>query len=302
MQPGLASEPSEVVWHVRETYSPAETPLSDVTAHTDNAYMEIPSRLDYQAITGRSGRFLSHTVQTGDSLWVIAQTYETDIATLLALNPEVDSTIIQPGQVLQVVPGFQGLTHEVAWGDTLAQIASTYEVTMEEIVEANQLASRDHLQVGELLLLPGAEVRSDRVIAASRSTHSRRATASGGLSLTWPIRGGLHSSEFGQRWGGFHSGIDIAVPAGTPAAAAASGTVIFAGWDGGYGYSVILDHGGGYQTRYAHASQLLVAEGEPVAQGENVILVGATGNSTGPHLHFEVLVNGDPQNPRLFLP
>lgn len=115
--------------------------------------------------------------------------------------------------------------------------------------------------------------------------------------FTNPARGSL-SSGFGQRWGRLHSGIDIAAPEGTSIAAADGGTVTFSGYNnGGYGNLVIVDHGNGKQTYYAHCSKLLVSVGDPVGQGQEIALVGSTGRSTGNHLHFEVRVDGVAQNP-----
>jgi murein DD-endopeptidase MepM/ murein hydrolase activator NlpD len=98
-----------------------------------------------------------------------------------------------------------------------------------------------------------------------------------------------------------HEGIDIAAELGTPIQAAASGTVIHAGWLGGYGNLVVVDHGDGLATAYAHASAILVAVGQQVSQGDTLSLVGSTGNSSGPHLHFEVRVNGSAVDPLLYL-
>lgn len=115
--------------------------------------------------------------------------------------------------------------------------------------------------------------------------------------LIWPIAG-VVTSEFGPRWGGFHPGIDVAGPYGTPIHAAKDGVVIFAGWEGGYGNFVLIDHGGGIVTGYAHQSQVAVAQGQDVRQGQVIGYEGSTGDSTGPHVHFEVRINGAAQDPR----
>jgi murein DD-endopeptidase MepM/ murein hydrolase activator NlpD len=122
--------------------------------------------------------------------------------------------------------------------------------------------------------------------------------SSGGL--IWPCDG-VVVSGFGMRWGRMHEGIDIGCAYGTPNRAAAAGTVIHAGWLGGYGNLVVVDHGNGLSTAYAHASSILVGVGQQVAQGQTVSLVGSTGNSSGPHLHFEVRVNGVAVDPLPYL-
>ena len=116
----------------------------------------------------------------------------------------------------------------------------------------------------------------------------------------WPVNGPVVSG-YGWRWGRMHEGIDITASSGTPIWAAAAGTVIYAGWLGGYGNLVVVDHGNGLSTAYAHASAILVGVGQQVSQGETVSLVGSTGNSSGPHLHFEVRVNGAAVDPLLYL-
>ena len=129
------------------------------------------------------------------------------------------------------------------------------------------------------------------------STGTGQVSAAG---LVWPCDG-VVVSGFGMRWGRMHEGIDIGCAYGTANRAAAAGTVIHSGWLGGYGNLVVLDHGNGLSTAYAHASTLLVGVGQSVAQGETVSLVGSTGNSSGPHLHFEVRVNGQAVDPLLYL-
>ena len=118
--------------------------------------------------------------------------------------------------------------------------------------------------------------------------------------MIWPVSGPV-TSGFGWRWGRMHEGIDIAVPTGTPVAAAASGRVIYAGWMGGYGNLVVIDHGGGIATAYGHNSSIAVGNGSSVSQGQTISYAGSTGHSTGPHVHFEVRVNGSPVDPLGYL-
>jgi murein DD-endopeptidase MepM/ murein hydrolase activator NlpD len=127
---------------------------------------------------------------------------------------------------------------------------------------------------------------------------------SGSDTLVWPVTGPI-TSPFGWRilWGqrNFHTGMDIGVGYGTPVGAAAPGKVVLAGWDGGYGRCVLIDHGDGLATRYAHLSRIDVGLGEQVSRGAVVGNVGESGNADGPHLHFEVIINGNVQNPLLYL-
>ncbi|MDP8993007.1 MAG: M23 family metallopeptidase, partial [Actinomycetota bacterium] len=122
-----------------------------------------------------------------------------------------------------------------------------------------------------------------------------------GMGLSWPLRGPV-TSPFGSRWGRLHAGIDISGGTGTPIRAAKAGIVIFAGTMSGYGNVVIINHGGGFSTLYAHQSRLGTNDGASVGQGQVIGFVGSTGHSTGPHLHFETRVGGSPQNPMRYLP
>jgi murein DD-endopeptidase MepM/ murein hydrolase activator NlpD len=123
----------------------------------------------------------------------------------------------------------------------------------------------------------------------------------GGGGCIWPTRGTV-TSGFGNRWGRLHAGIDVAAPTGTPIWAAKAGTVIFAGQQSGYGNVVIISHGGGLTTLYAHQSKIAASQGQEVAQGDTIGAVGSTGRSTGPHLHFETRYGGSPRDPRGCLP
>ena len=126
------------------------------------------------------------------------------------------------------------------------------------------------------------------------------ANASLGISLVRPVSGTI-TSRFGRRSRGTHTGLDIATSTGTPVGAAAAGTVTYAGRKGTYGNLVVIDHGNGVQTYYAHCSSIAVTAGQHVSQGQTISTVGSTGNSTGPHLHLEIRLNGICQNPQNYL-
>ena len=166
-------------------------------------------------------------------------------------------------------------------------LAGSRETREEYLAEVEALAAQSAALA--------ATIRDSQAGAGSTGTGAPSAAG-----LIWPVDG-VVVSGFGMRWGRMHEGIDITASSGTPIRAAASGTVIHAGWLGGYGNLVVIDHGNGLATAYAHASAILVSLGQQVAQGETVALVGSTGNSSGPHLHFEVRVNGVAVDPLLYL-
>ncbi len=116
-----------------------------------------------------------------------------------------------------------------------------------------------------------------------------------------PIRGGSFSSSFGSRWGRKHEGVDWSCSVGTAILASSKGKVSFAGWQNGYGNTIVINHGNGLRTKYAHLSRIAVSAGQAVEQGQSIGYSGNTGNSTGPHLHFEILLDGEPVNPMNYL-
>jgi septal ring factor EnvC (AmiA/AmiB activator) len=159
-----------------------------------------------------------------------------------------------------------------------------------------------------------AEERAARRAAAQQQQQAARQTTSGGgggggggggaassSGYAWPLCAPV-TSEYGPRWGRMHRGVDQGASTGTPIGASKAGTVIFAGWQGGYGNLTLIDHGDGVVTAYAHQSRLAAGSGARVSQGQTIGYVGNTGNSTGPHLHFETRVNGNAVNPRQYLP
>jgi murein DD-endopeptidase MepM/ murein hydrolase activator NlpD len=166
-------------------------------------------------------------------------------------------------------------------------LADTRETRAEYVGEVESLAAESAVLA--------ARIRAAQ--AGAGSTGTGQPSAAG---FIWPCAG-VVVSGFGMRWGRMHEGIDIACPYGAPVHAAAAGTVIYAGWMQGYGNLVVLDHGNGISTAYAHASAILVSVGQTVSQGDEVSLVGATGHATGPHLHFEVRVNGVAVDPLSYL-
>ena len=174
------------------------------------------------------------------------------------------------------------------------EILAKYEEKSALINEAQQ-------DVEALEALEDELERRSRAIQAALAIHTGGAAPSG--RLIWPTSGGAITSGFGPRWGRMHTGIDIPRPYGTPVYAAADGTVVqvVTGWGGGYGNYIVIYHGGGISTLYSHNSRNAVSVGQEVKAGQIIGYVGSTGRSTGPHLHFEVRVNGSPVNPQGYL-
>jgi murein DD-endopeptidase MepM/ murein hydrolase activator NlpD len=164
------------------------------------------------------------------------------------------------------------------------------KLTEEQQAQANEI---DGLRASSAAL-------TARIQAAQAGRQGGSTSTPSSAGLVWPVSGPV-TSPFGWRWGRMHEGIDIGVGTGTPIKAAASGTVIYCGWESGYGNLTVIDHGGNLATAYGHQSSIAVACGQHVDQGQVIGAVGSTGHSTGPHLHFEVRVNGSPVDPLGYL-
>src|SRR5690606_2178775 len=159
-----------------------------------------------------------------------------------------------------VVPNLPGALHTVQPGDTRWDLAQLYRTDLQAIIEVNGLQDPSRLRPGVVLLIPGAQaLAAQGSLLVDANGRLRRA-------FDWPVRCRI-SSRFGQRWGRMHEGVDLAVNVGTLVRAAADGVVRFAGWNGGYGYLVVIDHGRGIETRYAHNSRLTVNRGQRVIRG-----------------------------------
>jgi murein DD-endopeptidase MepM/ murein hydrolase activator NlpD len=209
--------------------------------------------------------------------------------------------------------------HVVRPGQTLYRIAHAYGLSVDELAAANGISDPTSIQVGQELLIPGAERTVDVEAAQEPEAHPKPATPLGTNgsplrparvephddgshkgTLDWPLRGVLYG-RFGKKGKEAHDGIDLAAPAGTAIKAAADGTVLYAGEQRGYGQIAILEHEGSLVTLYAHDQALRVKAGQKVHRGELIATVGESGRTTGPHLHFEVRKGGVPVNPLDYL-
>lgn len=245
---------------------------------------------------------ITYTVQVGDTISTIAENFEISVNTILWENNLTAYSIIRPGDPLRILPS-SGLNHTVAKGETLANIAMKYKVEENDIIEANKLASAGSLQAGQKLFIPGGrKIYSESVPSSPRYTglsalrdlvRSPNAKPAAGNKMNWPTVGHRITQYFSWR----HYAVDIANKIGTPLYAADSGVVEVCGWGTGYGNQIVIDHGGGKKTRYAHLSKAYVKKGDHVTKGQTIGAMGSTGWSTGPHLHFEVIINGTKYNP-----
>lgn len=290
--------------------------------------VELPSNTEYdvesiyQTLTAYTIEEAYYTVQKGDTFNHIAYSLDMTPADLSALNPNININKIQIGQQLviqEAVPflsvyTFENKTYEAVIPSPVEEIptADLY-VGNSKIKEQGEDGLA--LQNADITYRNGVEV--DRVINTSETieaptttytyvgTTPRPKTASNGYYL-WPTSTHRITSPYGYRYlfgvYEFHLGVDIGASYGTSIKASDGGKVTYSGWKGSYGKLVIITHDNGSQTYYAHCSQLLVSYGDRVYQGQTIAKVGSTGNSTGPHLHFEIRINGKTVNPLDYLP
>ena len=238
--------------------------------------------------------FRRHVLGAGETLSGIVARYDITLRALVGANPDLSSLDRLPVGVELLIPPGEGLVVPLDHPSLLTELIALYGAEPVAVARANALRSPFDLRPGMLLFLPGVEPSAAlERLAAVREAENR---------YVWPVHGRL-TSYFGRRNLGmgtaaFHRGIDVAAPTGTPIVAARSGTVTFAGWSTrGYGNLVRVRHAGGAETWYAHASRILVSVGQYVHQGDRIALVGSTGLSTGPHLHFELHVGGSAIDP-----
>ena len=254
----------------------------DVLLNSSN-FGELMTRLDYaQELAAQDERIAESVGQAKDRIQVQQRNTTITRKKVYAVAQAVAARTEQTRQVRD-----QLVAQENA-------LAGTRSERRERLASVQQ-QKEEYLHEVNSLLAVSASLASR--IQTSQSSSSVVRSSSG---LIWPVSGPV-TSGFGWRWGRMHEGIDIAVPTGTPVVAAASGHVIVAGWMGGYGNLVVIDHGGGLATAYGHNSSFAVGSGSTVSQGQTIAYAGSTGNSTGPHVHFEVRVNGSPVDPLGYL-
>lgn len=184
-------------------------------------------------------------------------------------------------------------------------ISEKYENESKEMTTAEEAVAKLYAKPKEVIVASNkkSSINKSSSGAVNTATNISSTKVSLGVSLMKPVSG-IISSRFGSRSSvrsSAHTGLDIATSTGTPVVAAASGTVTFSGWKGSYGYLLVITHSNGVQTYYGHCSKLYASAGQTVSQGQTIAAVGSTGNSTGPHLHFEIRVNGVAYNPQNYL-
>lgn len=300
--------------------TPASEPvLEQILAQNGAEKAQQVARLaaDDGFFSGTRTRIVQYTTQAGDTVARLAARYGLNEQTIRSANA-LGSRDLKAGQTLAILP-VNGVLHPIAKGETSLELAYRYGVPLAKIKDVNTTINLDRLDVGQKLVIPGVSAIKERPAPRVRQTPTRVANAgtsgraasrgrqqpasrslSTGGRFVQPTAGYL-SSNYGWRWGSFHSGLDIAADPGTAIRAARDGVVVSAGWDGAYGQSIVISHGGGLTTRYAHCSRMHVAPGQRVSAGETIAAVGATGRATGPHVHFEVMVNGSHVNPAHYL-
>lgn len=273
------------------------------------------------AINDGSAQAKTYVVKEGDNLWSIARAHDLLVEDIYKANPQLASERLDIGQEIKLatVEPFLHVTitstlvkKEVIPTETRTQIDSRLRRGQTKVINPGEN--------GEAVVVYRLVRRNDRVVErneisrqvlkeprpriVAKGTHFQVASVtsrgSGSGVLRWPVSGRI-SSGYGYRGSEFHGGIDIAAGTGATVHAAAGGRVVVAGWQGSYGNTVVIDHGNGLVTRYAHLSRINVSIGESVGSGGSIGAVGSTGRATGPHLHFEVIANGSRKNPLNYL-
>lgn len=247
------------------------------------------------------GETTEYRVVSGDTVSSIAQKFGVSIDTVMWENSLKSVDAIKVGQILKILP-VTGVRHTVKRGETIYSIAKSYQVDAQNIIDYpfNTFANDETfaLSAGQELIIPDG-IKPNETVVDTRYLTTRTVAPIPGVvgegNFMWPTSGSIT-----QRYSWYHQAVDIANSSNPPIVAAQGGTVVTAGWNaGGYGNYVIIDHGNGYKTLYAHMlnNSIVVRAGQVVSQGQKLGIMGSTGRSTGTHLHFEVISPGGKLNP-----
>lgn len=261
-----------------------------------------------ETVENTGGR--TYTVKMGDTLSEIAVNYSVTVDGLVAANGLSRSDRIYIGQTLNIpeagatarpYPAQAAVSHRVKSGETLSEIALRYGVNVHSLAVANGIENPARIYIGMILSIPSAQTGSNSVRYASVGEgvcSDVELSQTGTGYFVRPTRGYIVT----QRFLPWHAGIDLAADTGTDVYASDGGTVVFSGWNSaGYGYLVILDHNNGWRSYYAHLSRIDVGCNQWIPRGSIIGEIGSTGNSTGPHLHFEILRFGISVNPEGYI-
>jgi murein DD-endopeptidase MepM/ murein hydrolase activator NlpD len=272
--------------------SPSSTVLTVAMAETDTATLISQKPRSEVA---------EYKVESGDTVSTIAEKFGVSVDTIIWENNLKSVKDIKTGQILRVLP-VSGVLYKVKPGETIYSIAKKLQVDPQVVVDwpYNSFANDETfaLDVGQTLIVPDGIKPKETPIAPKRIFATIPGAGLGTGQFVWPTNGSIT-----QYFSWYHPAIDIANHAAPDVLAADGGTVIVAGWPTpwAYGNHLIVDHGNGQQTLYAHLSQIYVSLGQKVARGQTIGKMGSTGRSTGTHLHFEIRINGSAQNPLSFL-
>lgn len=251
---------------------------------------------------------LDYEVEAGETLSQIADKFNISLETIKWANNLQSIHSVKPGQILKILP-VSGVAHTVKDGDSLESVAKKYSASSQAIVDFpfNDLPDDFKLKIGQVLIVPDGVPPETKIppkpkpqpkYLASGQT-SPTFNAPGGGNFIWPTT----TSGISQYFAWYHAGLDLPNNSAPAIVASDGGTVVTAGWPDNYGYGnrVVIDHGNGYQTLYAHLSNIYVSNGEKVSRGQSIGQMGTTGRSTGIHLHFEIRYKGIAVNPLAIL-
>lgn len=273
------------------------------------SFQDVLDQLDYLGAIANQDKTVATAVATAKRQVTVARAKTKTVRTGVANEARAISARVQQAAILRgELLASQNKLAGARSNKSHALVATKAEITA-EVAESKALEGASAQLAAKI-----QEAQAAAQAAASRSSSGDGATTdttgaptpaptpapSGPVSFSWPLSGPI-TSPFGMRWGTLHPGIDIGVPTGTPIHAAAPGKVIWCGWMSGYGNLVMIDHGSGLASIYGHQSRIAASCGEQVAAGQLIGYVGCTGFCTGPHLHFEIRLNGSPVDPLGYL-